>query len=79
VGFFGISYFDQTRMAWFALLVIIVAATAPVLATNEKAELQPDGVPLDATQALPTHPWLTAPAKKSMLGPPGSEFKPRRS
>jgi hypothetical protein len=29
VGFFGISYFDQTRFAWFALLVMIQTATAP--------------------------------------------------
>jgi hypothetical protein len=29
VGFFGISYFDQTRVSWFALLAMIIAATAP--------------------------------------------------
>jgi len=28
VAFFGISYFDQTRVAWFALLAMISAATA---------------------------------------------------
>jgi hypothetical protein len=27
VGFFGISYFDQTRMAWYALLAMISATT----------------------------------------------------
>jgi hypothetical protein len=32
VGFFGISYFDQTRDSWFALLAMIVTATAPYLA-----------------------------------------------
>jgi hypothetical protein len=79
VGFFGISYFDQTRMAWFALLVMIVAATAPVLATKEKTELQPAGALLGAPQAFPSHPWLNAPARKSMLRQPGSELKPRRS
>jgi hypothetical protein len=31
VGFFGVNYFDQTKFAWFALLAIISAATAPVL------------------------------------------------
>ena len=31
VGFFGISYFDQTRFSWFALLVMIVTATATYL------------------------------------------------
>ena len=34
VGFFGISYFDQTRFAWYALLAIISAATAPRLTTG---------------------------------------------
>ncbi len=31
VGFFGVNYFDQTKFAWFALLAMISAATAPVL------------------------------------------------
>jgi hypothetical protein len=31
VGFFGISYFDQTRVSWFALLAMIVTATAPYI------------------------------------------------
>jgi hypothetical protein len=29
VAFFGISYFDQTRVSWFALLAMIQIATAP--------------------------------------------------
>jgi hypothetical protein len=37
VGFFGISYFDQTRFAWFALLVIIVTATAPYVLARKTA------------------------------------------
>src|SRR5258707_6618775 len=37
VGFFGISYFDQTRFAWFALLVMIVSATAPYLLAAKTA------------------------------------------
>jgi hypothetical protein len=28
VAFFGISYFDQTRVSWFALLAMIMSATA---------------------------------------------------
>ena len=31
VAFFGISYFDQSRVMWFALLAIIVTSTAPYL------------------------------------------------
>src|SRR5208283_193587 len=38
VGYFGISYFDQTRVAWFALLAMISAATAPILASQAATE-----------------------------------------
>jgi hypothetical protein len=31
IAFFGISYFDQTRVAWFATLAIVSAATASIL------------------------------------------------
>jgi hypothetical protein len=31
VAFLGISYFDQTRISWYALLAIIIAATAPLV------------------------------------------------
>jgi hypothetical protein len=79
VGFFGISYFDQTRMAWFALLVMIVAATAPVLSMSGATELQPADTPLADSQPISSHPWLPAPAKKNMLGQQATEFKPRRS
>lgn len=42
VAFFGISYFDQTRIAWFALLVMIVTATAPYVLARKTAP-QPVG------------------------------------
>lgn len=79
VGFFGISYFEQSRVSWFALLIMIVVATAPVLATKENTELQSVGIPLAAPQSIAPHPWLNAPARKTVLGPARSEFKPRRS
>jgi hypothetical protein len=31
VAFFGVNYFDQSRMAWFALLAMVCACTAPSL------------------------------------------------
>lgn len=31
VGFFGISYFDQTKFSWFALFSMIIVATHPIL------------------------------------------------
>jgi hypothetical protein len=41
VAFFGISYFDQTKFIWYALFAIIIAATAPILATKAVTEEQP--------------------------------------
>jgi hypothetical protein len=41
VGYFGISYFDQTRVAWFALLAMISAAAAPILAAQPVTEAAP--------------------------------------
>lgn len=49
VGFFGISYFDQTRVAWYALLAIIVAAT---VAPPMDHPSQVDDADLAATDAL---------------------------
>jgi hypothetical protein len=48
VGFFGISYFDHTKIMWFAFLAIVAAATAPLLATREVFEpaTEQDVVPL---------------------------------
>ena len=31
VAFFGVNYFDQSRIAWFALLAMVCACTTPVL------------------------------------------------
>jgi hypothetical protein len=89
VGFFGISYFDQTRMTLFALFVMIVVSTAPALAAPvtaaagaapiAEAGLVPAGPLVPDRPPLPTHPWLNTPPRKNLLGQPGSEFKPRRS
>ena len=40
VSFFGISYFDQTRLYWFALLAMIAAATVPILAAQKVPETE---------------------------------------
>jgi hypothetical protein len=49
VAFFGISYFDQTKFSWFALLCIISVATTPAAAATtlpkhriDQAQLNPD-------------------------------------
>ncbi|MGC2331978.1 MAG: hypothetical protein WA581_11030 [Candidatus Acidiferrales bacterium] len=41
VAFFGVNYFDQTKFAWFSLLAMISAATAPIL----QAKLAPKALP----------------------------------
>jgi len=89
VGFFGISYFDQTRMSLFAIFAMILAGTAPalaapVLATEgdapvAKAAIEPIGSLVPDRPPIPTHPWVNAPARKNLLAPPAREFKPRRS
>jgi hypothetical protein len=52
VAFFGISYFDQTRIAWFVLLAMISAATIsirhPKLAQPALAEAAARSIPTEA-------------------------------
>lgn len=68
IAYFGISYFDQTRFAWFALLAMITAATRPVR------------LPEPVTQQVPatpepviSRPWAPAPgiiqSRMSLRGP----------
>ncbi len=46
VAFFGISYFDQTRVAWFALLAMISAARAEVNADTRTPATVNELIPL---------------------------------
>lgn len=43
VSYFGISYFDQTRFMWYAVLTIISFSTSSILRANPVAEQQEDG------------------------------------
>jgi hypothetical protein len=52
VGFFGISYFDQTRFSWFALLVMIVTATAAYLPEKVRSR---GAVRLPAARPTPSY------------------------
>ena len=63
VAYFGISYFDQTQFAWFALLAMIVAGTAVrKTAAGPKGIVAgelPEGSPIMAPEAaLQLHPRL---------------------
>jgi hypothetical protein len=43
IGFFGISYFDQTRVGWFALLAIICATTSNRVVRSAKLPASMEG------------------------------------
>jgi hypothetical protein len=40
VAFFGVNYYDQVKLSWFALLAMISAATAPVLSVRRPREAE---------------------------------------
>ncbi len=54
VCFFGISYFDVTKVLWFATLAIMAAATAPILARETSA------VPVEEQYPIPLRPALSS-------------------
>jgi len=55
VAFFGISYFDQTQVSWYALLAMIVASTTP---NYQKAAVREPQV-----SAIAEAPQLVRPAR----------------
>lgn len=61
VAYFGISYFDSTRISWFALLAMISAATAPVLAAKG-ARGQPPEIAMAESGLTTTRPMQGIPA-----------------
>ena len=69
VAFFGVSYFDQTRFSWFALLGMIVTATAAYLPGKVPA---PKAVRLPATRPVAGYARRAAPGRANFpaLGRP---------
>lgn len=61
VGFFGISYFDQTRFSWFALLVMIVTATAAYLPEKVRSRR---AVRLPAARPTPSYARFAASGRR---------------
>jgi hypothetical protein len=47
VGFFGVNYFDQSRVGWFALLAMICAATTRQLPSPATRECEEDSAASD--------------------------------
>jgi hypothetical protein len=59
VAYFGISYFDQTRFSWYALLVMISVATASVRSARTVREPAPEQELAPRTSELLPHlAWL---------------------
>jgi len=67
VAFFGISYFDQTRVGWLALLAMITAATAPFLAAKTAPEHQTDRGLANPRLAYPS-PSLSGSTASDLVG-----------
>ena len=53
VCFFGVSYFDHTKIMWFALLAVIAAATAPILATQKETVPVIEQYPIPLKRPVP--------------------------
>jgi hypothetical protein len=75
VAFFGISYFDQTRVMWFALLAIILTSTAPYLVKEPvKHGVR---VPYGRTQqTVYARAWVRPAPSSSQTAAPKSLSKP---
>jgi hypothetical protein len=63
VAFFGIFYFDQTRVAWFALLAMISAATA--IRVVGPAKDYSVGPTVQISAAVSVGQWLTSGAERN--------------
>jgi hypothetical protein len=79
VAFFGISYFDQTRVSWFALLAIIVTSTAPYVVKDPVKHFV--RAPLRGPQPKPAYASFSALRSKAhvSLRQRGSQLKTRFS
>jgi hypothetical protein len=53
VCFFGISYYDHTKLMWFAVLSIIAAATAPILSSEKALEPEAERYVVSLKPAFP--------------------------
>jgi hypothetical protein len=64
VAFLGVNYFDNMKLAWFALIAMVGAATTPILASKESpAEAVSGAVRVPAL----VRPWLAKSGAKVSL------------
>lgn len=70
VGFFGVNYFDQTKFAWFLLLVMISAATASILQASTVPVLAPQEQPIRRGWAYPVATRASKPSTSGRIPDP---------
>jgi hypothetical protein len=73
VAFFGVNYFDQSRVAWFALISMICACTMPVMSPEIKfrsaeAIIPPQDIPSYTGGKVPEANRSRPPMKRYLLG-----------
>jgi hypothetical protein len=68
VAFFGVNYFDQSKMAWFALLAMISACTAPILNSAPKIQAAGGLVDVHVTES----PYVIVPTQDAEPNSAGS-------
>jgi len=66
VAFFGVNYFDQSRMAWFALIAMICAYTTPI--TKPKLTFTHTDGPTDLQVVPAMYNSRPEPAKQHTVG-----------
>jgi hypothetical protein len=78
VGYFGISYFDQTKFMWYAFLCIVAVSTSSILRpkpAEETAAAEPLGSPLAPAFSSPVpRSARNAPYERPRPLKPGPSF-----
>jgi len=77
VAFFGISYHDQTQIAWFALLAMISAATISIRHPKLAQPAITETVPCPIAGEDPN--WALTASENSELGAPQENVRPAQS
>src|SRR5580658_1855340 len=70
VGFFGVNYFDQTKFLWFLVLVMISAATAPLLQASTVPVVAPQEQPVTRGWAYPVATRASKPSTSGRIPDP---------
>jgi hypothetical protein len=65
MAFFGISYFDQTRVSWYALLALISSASAPLLRSRQRSPHPAADAASEPDELSERRPMVPAPSLRA--------------